>query len=101
MKVFISQPITGKSTAEIMATRKNITTKVKSKYPDATIINSVMLGGNDTNDIKYLGITISLMADADIIVFVNDISNSKGCQVEYYVASLYDKKIINESELDN
>ena len=101
MKVFISQPITGKSTAEIMATRKNITTKIKAVYPDATIINSLMLGGNDTNDIKYLGLTISLMGDADLVVFANNRSNSKGCQVEYYVATLYGKEIKDESELDN
>ena len=99
MKIFISQPITGKTNAEIFATRKNITTKLKAKYPDATIINSVILGGNDTNDIKYLGITLNLMADADLVVFANDRSGSKGCQVEYYVASLYGKDIIEESEL--
>lgn len=101
MKFFISQPITGKSTAEIMATRKNITTKLKSKYPDAIIINSVILGGNDTNDIKYLGITLNLMADADVVVFAKDRANSKGCNVEYYVATLYGKEIKEESELDN
>lgn len=100
MKFFISQPITGKPTAEIMATRKNIMTKIKSKYPDATIINSVILGGNDTNDIKYLGITLNLMSDADIVVFANDRANSKGCNVEYYVATLYNKTIMEESELD-
>lgn len=99
MKIFISQPITGHSNAEIFATRKNIVSKLNSKYPDATIINSIILGGNDTNDIKYLGITLTLMADADIVVFAKDRSNSKGCQVEYYVASLYGKEIVEESEL--
>ena len=101
MKIFISQPITGKSTSEIMATRKNLISKIHSKYPDATIINSIMLGGNDTNDIKYLGITISLMGDADIVVMAKDRSNSKGCQVEQYIATIYNKEIIEESELDS
>ena len=99
MKIFISQPITGKSNAEIFATRKNIVSKLNSKYPDATIINSVILGGNDTNDIKYLGITLNLMADADLVVFATNRTNSKGCQVEYYVATLYGKEIKDESEL--
>lgn len=99
MKIFISQPITGHSNSEIFATRKNIVSKLNAKYPDATIINSVILGGNDTNDIKYLGITLNLMSDADLVVMAKDRSNSKGCQVEYYVASLYGKEIIEESEL--
>ena len=100
MKIFISQPITGKSTAEIFATRKNITTKLKAKYPDAIIINSIILGGNDTNDIKYLGITLNLMAEADLVVMASNRSTSKGCQVEQYVATLYNVPVIDESELE-
>jgi len=100
MKIFISQPITGKSTAEIMATRKNITSKLNLKYPGSTIINSLILGGNDTTDVKYLGMTISLMGDADLVVMASNRSTSKGCQVEQYVATLYDIPVIDESELD-
>ena len=100
MKIFISQPITGKSNSEIFATRKNIVSKLHTKYPDATIINSIILGGNDTNDIKYLGLTLNLMSDADLIVMAKDRANSKGCQVEQYVATIYNKEIIDESELE-
>ena len=75
MKVFISIPMRGKSTEEIVKTRSQIFKQVKKDFPgsklellDQIIEDDCPFKGPDAG-IWYLAKSIEIMAEADIVVF--------------------------------
>jgi len=89
--VFISQPMTGKSKAKIMRTRKNAQNYIKNRFPNSKIhiINNIF-DDFDGNEVKYLGKAIMEgMSAADIVVFTKGWEESKGCMCEHQVAITY------------
>ena len=81
MKIFISQPMTGRSKEEILMERQAITNIVKRMYGnDTEIIDSYE--ESDDNPVKLLGRAIEKLADADLMVIAPGAENSRGCFVE-------------------
>ena len=91
-KLFISQPMSGLTNEEILATRQKATEFISNKYPDNEIC--VLPSYKEQPDNTYnavsavnlLGNAISLMANANIIYFVPGWQKSRGCQIENEVA---------------
>ncbi len=108
MKIFISQPMKGKTDEEILADRERIESKCRFKYgPSVEFIDSFFedfpddVGNNkDPNRqaIKYLAESLKLLADADIAVFGDGWFYNRGCSTEFDVATNYGIPTIDEED---
>lgn len=100
-KIFISQPFTGKTEEEVFADRDRIISYLKSITGDEQfdIIDQYhQIAPQDAGRLWYLGGSIRMMSDADIIVFSNDWDTAPGCRVERLIASEYNFTVIVEPE---
>lgn len=88
MKVFISQPMKGRSDSEILSERNEIA----DTFDDAEFIDSFSKdpapdGCNEA--IWKLGKAIQLMSQADVVVFAPGWIDARGCRIEYKIAEDY------------
>lgn len=94
-KVFISMPMNGKTDEEIIKEFKEIKERVLDLFGGCEVIDSVFsnfdLENNANTPIHYLGRSIELLADADIVYFAKGWQRARGCKVEHLVAKLYGK----------
>ena len=85
-KIFISQPMKGRTDEEIIQER----TKIMAKWTNKSVefIDSFFRepGKNSTDS---LGKSISLISDADLVVFAPGWKNARGCRIEHEVAKEY------------
>lgn len=93
MKVFISQPMKGRTDKEILEERDAVIEFLKQRYGDISIIDS-FLDISEPPEVKtapvfYLGKSIQLLSDADLCVVVGDVSDNHGCQIEIEVCKRY------------
>lgn len=86
-KIFISQPMKDKTEKEIMQERDRIAAKWRGKSVE--IINSYFGEGTSKNPTDSLGKSISLMSEADLVVFAPGWENARGCRIEHEVAKEY------------
>ena len=94
MKVFISQKMGGKLSKEIEEARSRATKEIKAMYGEDTEIIDTFFKDSDRTPLELLGESIKLMSDADLVVFIYDWQEGRGCLIEYETAKLYGKKII-------
>lgn len=103
MKLFVSLPMSGKTTEQI---RQEIV-EVSQKFLDikwnegvelmaVSVLNSVFDLEEGTDPLVYLGKSIELMAQADYVFFVKGWEKARGCQVEHLIAEKYGLEIIEE-----
>lgn len=100
MKVFISMPMRGKSTEEIVKTRSQIFEQVKKDFPedklellDQIIEEDCPFKGSDAG-IWYLAKSIEIMAEAELVVFAPHWHLAPGCRAEKFIAESYCKYCI-------
>lgn len=97
-KLFISQPMRGKTNEEIMAVReraiesaeRNIGEKVEvidSFFKDAPV---------DANPLWYLAKSLELLATADVAYFAKDWEKYRGCRIENTCAIEYGIDVIED-----
>ena len=94
LKVFISQPMNGKSDTEIEKDRSraidDVTSLAKDVGYDVEIIDSFIKSTpHEANPVWYLGESIKLMSNADVIYFVKGWENTRGCTIEKMIAETY------------
>lgn len=93
-KIFISQPMRGKSDAEILAERKDAIEKSKNIIgEDIEIIESYFEDYDPENGcipLKYLSKSLELLADADFAYFARGWDEARGCRIEHACATAYD-----------
>lgn len=112
VKVFLSQPMSGLSDDEVLLTRKNMFKLLQEN--SATVLQFAIEDKDEYNfdfeylenskvdieiidntqfdeklDLQYLGYDIDKMAEADVVVFAPGWENSRGCKVEFHIASEY------------
>lgn len=102
MNVFISQPMRNRSDEEIKAERKKIMEYVQKLYPNekAEEIDSFFdvdkLDINSKNvPLLMLGMSLELLAEADVAVFADGWSMARGCKLEHDAAKAYGIKILD------
>lgn len=88
MVVFISQPMSGKSDAEILTAREEVKAVIREKYGDNVFIIDSFIKSNKS-PVYMLGTAISLMSSADVVFFAKDWDKSRGCRIEHQVAKEY------------
>lgn len=91
MKVFISQPMRGKTNEEIKKEREIIITKAKENYgDDIEVIDSFFENAPvDVNPLWFLGKSIELLSTADVVCFSKDWDAARGCVIEHECAVAY------------
>lgn len=102
MKVFISMGMKSKSTEQVRVEMQKVFEKVKEKLPEACLVDSIVNGADkdialkgDDAGVWYLGESIKRMSEADIVFFINDWKNYRGCKAERMVASAYKKLCVD------
>lgn len=98
-KVFISQPMRGWEDEEILAFRNIIKMNLeKSLDDDIEIIDSFLQDYpgeiNKHIPVWYLGKSIQLLSQADMIYLGEGWDKARGCKIEYEIAKAYGINII-------
>lgn len=88
IKVFISQPMNGKSNSEIVKERNRIKDSLLKWNDNLCFIDS-LLPECSFGPVYCLGESIKLMEDADIVVFAPGWENARGCRIEHRVCEEY------------
>ena len=86
-KIFISQPMKDRTAEEIMQERDDIMAKWTNK--SVVFIDSYFGDGVSKNPVDSIGKSISLMGEADLVVFAPGWENARGCKIEHQVAGYY------------
>lgn len=99
-KVFISQPMNGKTVEEIRKEREIAIEELMNNFPNEefqvidTILPDAGLEPESRNRIFMLGRSIELLADADLVYLSKGWQDSNGCMVEYEIAKRYNIKMV-------
>ena len=91
-KLFISQPMRGKTKEEIEETRERVIETAKNIFGEVEVIESYFSDYNPENGcipLKYLSASINLLADADIAYFAEGFDEARGCLIEEECARKY------------
>ena len=92
-KLFISQPMRGKTDEQIKLEReKAIEIAKEILKEDIHIIDSYFEDYNPSKGcipLKFLAKSLELLADADIVYFANGWDEARGCKIEHDCAVLY------------
>lgn len=90
-KLFISQPMRGKTEDEIMEVRSNAIQSAKDAIGEAVeVIESYFREAPAENKPLWcLGKSIELLANADIAYFAEGWENARGCKIEHECAIEY------------
>ena len=92
-KLFISQPMNGRSNRAIKEERQAFIDYYE--HLGWYVIDSILNMG-PANAIEYLAESIKLMNDADAVLMMKGWEKARGCRIEHEVAVLYGKEIIYE-----
>nr|DAH86848.1 MAG TPA: protein of unknown function (DUF4406) [Bacteriophage sp.] len=91
MKIFISQPMRGKTEAEILEERERAIKAAKAKWgDDVEALESFFQGAPaEAKPLWFLGENLKAMADADAVIVCKGWSDARGCKVEIVAAYAY------------
>lgn len=95
MKVMISQPMRGKSDAEILKERQLLQAQLESQGYEVinTFITEEINDSKDNMGIRYLAKSIEFIAQVDGLIFLPGWQEARGCVIEHEVARRYGKWI--------
>ena len=97
-KLFISQPMRGKTDAEILSVRKKAIEIVKKQVgEDVEVIDSFFQNAPaDARPLWYLGESLKLLDGADVAYFATGWEKARGCKIENTCAIEYGIETIIE-----
>ena len=98
-KIFISQPMNGKTTEEIENERNYIIDRLRENECVEIIDSFFKNTPHDTKPLWYLGESIKLMSEADVVFFCNGWQTARGCQIEHDCALEYGIDTMYEEDL--
>ena len=97
IKIFISQPIKNKTNQEIEQERKEIIEKIRKHFEkiEVKVIDSFFKDvPRDAKPLWFLGKSLELLSNANVIVLGKGWKNSRGCRIEHECAVQYGIPII-------
>lgn len=97
-KLFISQPMKGKTDEEILATRERAINKATEKLGEPVeVIDSFFQGAPaEARPLWFLAKSLELLSTADIAYFAEGWKNFRGCKIEHTCAIEYGIDTIEE-----
>ena len=100
VKVFVSQPMRGKTNEEIMKERERVKDVVKRLYPlhivKVEILDSFIKNSNSSLETFIRG--LNKMYEADLIYFVKGFKEYRGCKLEFEIATEYNARMAVEQD---
>lgn len=95
-KLFISQPMKGKTNEEIIAEREKAIQRAKEAlHDDVEIIESFFKDAPaEAKPLWYLAESLKLLAGADVAYFARGWENARGCKIEHTCALEYGIDVI-------
>ena len=97
IKIFISQPMKDKTNQEIEQERKEIIEKIRKHFEkiEVKVIDSfIKYAPYDAKPLWFLGKSLELLSNANVIVLGKGWKNSRGCRIEHECAVQYGIPII-------
>lgn len=90
-KLFISQPMNGKSSDEILKERKYLIAKAEARTGETFEALDTFFedAPADAKPLWYLGESLKYLASADLAVFALDWASARGCRMEHAAAEEY------------
>lgn len=90
-KLFISQPMNGKTDEEILRERNEAINIVKDIVGEEVEVLETFFDdfGPDKKPLHYLAKSLEYLAEADIAYFVPGWENARGCKIEHQCAVEY------------
>lgn len=90
-KLFISQPMRGKTDEEILAERESAIKKaIEIMNDEVEIIDTFYTNfSTDAKPLEFLARSILDLSGADVAMFIGDWQNYRGCRIEHECAKEY------------
>ena len=98
-KIFISQPMNGKTNEEIENERDSIIDRLRENECVEIIDSFFNDKPYEASPLWYLGESIKLMSEADVVFFCNGWQTARGCQIEHDCALEYGIDTMYEEDL--
>ena len=97
-KLFISQPMNGKTNDEILSVReKAIKSAERELGEPVEVIDSFFKDApHEARPLWFLGKSLELLSTADVVYFANGWENARGCRIENQCAIEYGIQLIIE-----
>ena len=97
-KLFISQPMNGKTDEQILSERENSIRIAKEILgEDVEVIDTFYTDfSSNAKPLEYLARSISDLAKADVAYFAEGWRKARGCKIEHECVVQYDIKIIKK-----
>lgn len=97
-KLFISQPMNGKSDEEIKKERQDALLQAVAEYgEEVELIDSFFESApHDAKPLWFLGKSLELLSTADIVYFASGWESARGCKIEHECAIAYGLDIIED-----
>ena len=90
MKVFVSQPMRGKTEDEILNERAKALQTLQEQWLEEFEVIDTYFAHFDGNRLQFLGKSISEgLALADVALFIGDWEHYDGCRCEQFIAMQY------------
>ena len=99
LKIFISQPMNGKTTEEIENERNYIIDRLRENECVEIIDSFFKDEPYEALPLWYLGESIKLMSEADVVFFCDGWQTARGCQIEHDCALEYGIDTMYEEDL--
>lgn len=95
-KLFISQPMRGKTDEEILAVREKAIKSAEEKLgePVEVIDSFFQSAPADAKPLWFLGKSLELLSTADVAYFAEGWQEARGCKIENICAVEYDIDVI-------
>lgn len=96
VRLFISQPMRGKTDEEILAVREKAIKSAQKHFDEPVeVIDSFFQGAPvDAKPLWYLAKSLELMSTADVVYFAKDWEQYRGCRIENTCAIEYGLDVI-------
>lgn len=100
IRLFISQPMKGKTDEEILAVREKAVASAKKILPDGeevAVIDSFFQNAlADARPLWFLGKSLELLSTADVAYFAKGWQDARGCRIENTCAIEYGIEAIED-----
>lgn len=94
MKIFIVQPMRGRSSDEINHERVLAASWAMCSYPNAEIVNMEMVAYLPINKLYALSLDLGRMSLADVVIFLPGWKGARGCRIMHDCAKAYEKETV-------
>lgn len=95
MKVFISQPMRGKTDDEILLERSEAIEKIKQMTSEDIEILDSFFQNISADPLYLLGKSLELLSEADAAYFCEGWQDARGCRIEYSCCLAYEIKVLH------